>query len=212
MKNMLEIKRNNEIVHCRMYRQLIEMVCTDRGLHGSGNSYLTIYLLLYSHASKQISYRQVGDHSFTLHSGEWLLKTSEFAIWLNSRSLVYMKKALNYLQTHHYISFSYMNGGRYIKYKLVDWEKHNPTNPGALCQFDKGFFYFPLSAAEELITIKHSSDADILLDLWIRSCVSCLPDSFIQFEMSTSPILRRSVLAKRWGRSVHSVCKAIKKL
>lgn len=117
---------------------------------------------------------------------------------------------LIFQELHHYIfTFSHKDSDSIIKYQIIYWKEYQ-TYLVTPWQYAMGFFYFTFSASEEFITIKHSSFVDILLNLWIKSCVSCLPDSFIQYGMSTSPILRRSLLAKRWGRSVHSVCTAIK--
>jgi hypothetical protein len=59
---------------------------------------------------------------------------------------------LDYLQKQHYITYSRQAYGHLIKFKITDWEKFNVVlDYNAPCQKDTGFFFFPVSKANELI-------------------------------------------------------------
>lgn len=57
-----------------------------------------------------------------------------------------------------------------IKYKIKRWCKYNQVlDYNAPCLKDSGFFFLPVSIANELVSIGRCSEMDAVLDLWINT-------------------------------------------
>lgn len=87
------------------------------------------------------------------------------------------------------------------------------------CLKDVGFFFFPVAAVHELISMEKCSEMDIVLDLWVHAIYN---DGQVQgselgpvvyFRNYTgSPLTNFSDLALRWGISKATVSRILNKL
>lgn len=87
------------------------------------------------------------------------------------------------------------------------------------CLKDVGFFFFPIAAAHELISLGKCSELDIVLDLWLHTIYQ---DNQVQgsdkgpvvyFRNGTgNPLTNFSDLARRWGISKSTLSRILNKL
>ncbi len=104
--------------------------------------------------------------------------------------------------------------------KITEWHKFNTAlEYNAPCEKAEGFFFVPVSIAEELIGLGKCLEMDILLDLWLHAVYrdervqgSELGGVVYFRDDSGNPILSYSRLADRWGISKATVCRVLKKL
>ncbi len=127
---------------------------------------------------------------------------------------------LDFLQEHHYITYSKLGRSNLIKYQICDWKKHNTSlSYNYPCQKDMGFFFFPVAAVHELISLGKCSGMDIVLDLWIHAIYN---DEQVQgsdigpvvyFRNCTgNPLISCAELGLRWGISKATVSRILSKL
>lgn len=87
------------------------------------------------------------------------------------------------------------------------------------CLKDVGFFFFPIAAAHELISLRKCSELDIVLDLWLHTIYQ---DNQVQgsdkgpvvyFRNGIgNPLTNFSDLSRRWGISKSTVSRILNKL
>lgn len=88
-----------------------------------------------------------------------------------------------------------------------------------LCLKDAGFFFFPIAAVHELISMGKCSEMDIVLDLWVHAIYNdeqVLGSDIgpvVYFRNCTgNPLTNYADLSLRWGISKASVSRILKKL
>lgn len=216
----IELKQLVEYPRCRIYRNFLQTLIADRDLHSNGGCGLFYFMVLYSFANFRSSYRRMGRTSYIVHPGEWVCSLSELT---ENFRLKYQKQAvviLEYLQRQNYISFTRLAEGRLIKYKITGWEKSNTSlEYNAPCQKDTGFFFFPITAAKELVSMGKCSELDIILDLWLHTIYKdervqgsdIGPVVYYQNYIG-DPFISYSELSKRWNISRSTVSRVLNKL
>lgn len=220
MDYQLEIKQIVDYPRCRIYREFLRTLMQDRNIRTNGSSYLFYFMILYSYANFRTSYRRIEGISYLIYPGEWVLKSSELSEIFRTRFQHQALSILDYLQDQHYISYKKLGRGNLIKFKITDWEKHNTSlNYNCPCLKDVGFFFFPVSAVHELISVGKCSEMDIVLDLWIHAVFN---DEQVQgsdigpvvyFRNCTgNPRISYMDLSLRWGISKSSVSRILNKL
>lgn len=220
MDYQLEIKQIVDYPRCRIYREFFRTLMADRDIRTSGSSYLFYYMTLCSYANFRSSYRRLEGISYLIEPGEWICKTSELAEWFRTRFQHQAVSILDFLQEQHYISYTRLGRGSLIKFSITGWKKNNTSlDYNYPCLKDVGFFFFPVAAVHELISMGRCSEMDIVLDLWIHAIYN---DEQVQgsdigpvvyFRNCTgNPLVNYAELALRWGISKSTVSRILNKL
>lgn len=216
----LEIKQLVDYPRCRIYRQFVQSLLGDLNIRTSGGSGLFYYTVLSCYANFRTSYRRLGGVNYTIFPGEWLCTTDEIVSLLRVRNQRQAITILTDLKNRHLISFNVLSNGRCVKYKIRGWHRFNRVlEYNAPCHKDTGFFFIPISVANEIIGTRKASEADIMLDLWFNTIYY---DEQVQGSMigpvvymrngSGNPLISYEALARRWSMSKATVGRYLKKL
>lgn len=216
----LQIKQIVDYPRCRIYRQFIQSLISDRSIRTSGGSGLFYFTVLCSYANFRTSYRRIDGIGYTVYPGEWICTVKELSAWFRTRFQCQALEILNDLQKRHLISYLTLDRGKVIKYKIRGWKNHNTIlDYNCPCQKDTGFFFMPLTTATELVSAGRCSEMDILLDLWLSAIYN---DEQVQASEvgpvvylrngTGSPLVNYSELAIRWGLSKATAGRILKKL
>ncbi len=142
----------------------------DRDIRTNGSSYLFYYMTLCSYANFRSSYRRIEGISYLVGPGEWICRTSELAEWFRTRFQHQALSILDYLQKQNYITYTRLGRSGLVKFTINGWKQHNTAlDYNYPCLKDVGFFFFPVSAVHELISMGKCSEMDIVLDLWVHA-------------------------------------------
>lgn len=220
MDYQLEIKQIVDYPRCRIYREFLRTLMKDRNIRTTGSSYLFYYMTLCSYANFRTSYVRLEGISYLVAPGEWICKTSELSEWFRTRFQHQAVSILDFLQEQHYITYSKLGRGNLIKFTIIAWQKSNTAlNYNYPCLKDVVFFFFPVAAVHELISIGKCSEMDIVLDLWIHAIYN---DEQVQgseigpviyFRNCTgNPLISYTELGLRWGISKATVSRILTKL
>ncbi len=216
----LQIKQIVDYPRCRIYRQFIQSLISDRNIRTNGGSGLFYYTVLSSYANFRTSYRRLGSINYTIYPGEWLCRIKELMIWFRTRLPRQAISILKDLQNRHLISYEILGNGSLVKYRIVGWHKNNRVlEYNAPCPKDIGFFFLPVSKVSEIIGTRRPSEMDVLLDLWVNTVYkdeqvqgseSC-PVVYMR-NGSGSPLISYASLSQRWHMSKATVGRYLKKL
>lgn len=220
MNYQLEIKQIVDYPRCRIYRDFLRNLMEDRDIRTNGSSYLFYYMVLCSYANFRTAYRKLEGISYLVEPGEWVCTTSELSEWFRTRFQHQAVTILDFLQEQHYVSYTKLGRGNLIKFQITNWRKNNTTlDYNYPCLKDVGFFFFPISAVHELISMGKCSEMDIVLDLWIHAIYN---DEQVQgsdigpvvyFRNCTgNPLVSYTELGLRWGISKATVSRILGKL
>lgn len=216
----LEIKQLVDYPRCRIYRQFIQLLLTEKGIRIGKNAGLFHYTVLCCYANFRTSYKRIDGISYTVKPGEWLCRISEVAQWFRLRCKQQALSILDDLQARHLISYTLLGRGKLVKFSINGWRHHNRIlDYNAPCQKDSGFFFLPISKANELVGYGKCSEMDVLLDMWINTVYN---DKQVQgsetgpvvyFRNGTGcPLVSYAELAKRWGISKATAGRYLQKL
>lgn len=216
----LEIKQLVSYPRCRIYREFLQTLIADRGVRTNGRPGLFCYTVLCSYANFRTSYLRLDGISYTIYPGEWICRVGELTAALRLRSRRQTLGVLDALQTRHLIQYSLLGRGNLVKYKVINWHRHNTVlDYNCPCQKETGFFFLPVSTAVELVGAEKSSEIDILLDLWISAVyrddqVQGSFDGPVAYLRNGTgcPLVSYSELAQRWGLSKATVGRVLRKL
>ena len=216
----LQIKQIVDYPRCRIYRQLIQSLIKDPNIRTGGSSGLFYYTVLCCYANFRTSYKRIDGISYTVYPGEWICRIKELTELLRVKTAKQSLSILDNLQKRHLIEYSILGHGKLVKFNVINWCKANRVlDYNAPCQKDTGFFFLPISVANELVSYGKCSEMDAVLDLWINTIYN---DKNVQgSEVSPlvyirngtgNPILTYEELAKRWGLSKATVSRYLNKL
>ncbi|MBQ8731593.1 MAG: MarR family transcriptional regulator [Oscillospiraceae bacterium] len=216
----LEIKQIVDYPRCRIYRQFIQMLLAEKNIRIGGTSGLFYYTVLCCYANFRTSYKRIDGISYTIRPGEWLCRISEVSEWFRTRFHHQAVDILKELQERHLITYTILGRGKLVKFKINGWSRHNRVlDYNAPCQKESGFFFLPISTANELAGCGKCSEMDALLDMWINTVYN---DTQVQGsetgpvvymrDGSGSPLIGYAELAERWGISKATVARFLKKL
>ena len=121
----LELKQIVGYPRCRIYRQFIQTLMSDRNIRTNGGSGLFYFVVLSSYANFRTSYRRIGGISYTIYPGEWVCPISEIAEWFRVRTQRQALSILTELQKRHLISYTLLGRGKIVKYIITDWKRSN---------------------------------------------------------------------------------------
>lgn len=220
MDYQLEIKQIVDYPRCRIYREFMRSLMEDRDIRTNGSSYLFYYMTLCSYANFRSSYRRIEGISYLVGPGEWICRTSELTEWFRTRFQHQALSILDFLQKQNYITYTRVGRNNLVKFSITNWKQHNTAlDYNHPCLKDVGFFFFPVAAVHELISIGKCSEMDIVLDLWVHAIYN---DEQVQgselgpvvyFRNCTgNPLINFSDLALRWGISKSTVSRTLNKL
>ncbi len=216
----LELKQIVDYPRCRIYRQFIGMLLKEQKIRIGNTAGLFHYTLLCCYANFRTSYKRVDGISYTIRPGEWICTAKELTEWFRMRFQYQAIDILKELQDKHLITYSVIGRGKLIKYRIKGWRFHNRVlDYNAPCQKDTGFFFLPISIANELVGNTRCSEMDALLDLWINTVYN---DANVQGSEtgpvvymrngSGSPLIGYAELSTRWGISKATAFRYIQKL
>lgn len=216
----LEIKQVVDYPRCRIYREFIQTLIADRSIRTNGCSGLFYFTVLCSYANFRTSYRRLDGISYTVYPGEWICRLSELKEWFRVRTKGKALAILDDLQADNLIQFRLLGRDQLVKYRIMDWRRHNTIlDYNCPCQKDTGFFFLPVATATELVSVGRCSELDIILDLWISAVYN---DKQVQgsfdgpvayFRNGTGcPLVSYAELALRWGVSKATVSRVLNKL
>ncbi|MGN0494509.1 MAG: helix-turn-helix domain-containing protein [Acutalibacteraceae bacterium] len=216
----LEIKQVVDYPRCRIYRQLIQCLIKDPNIRTGGSSGLFYYTVLCGYANFRSSYKRIDGISYTVYPGEWICRISELKNWFRTRTVKQALCIIKDLQERHMLKYSILGHGKLVKYKIENWAKSNRVlDYNAPCQKETGFFFLPVSTANELVSGGKCSEADAVLDLWINTVYNdeqvkgseVGPIVYIR-NGTGNPLLSFETLAERWGVSKATAGRYINKL
>ena len=216
----LELKQIVDYPRCRIYRQFIQNLISDRSIRVGGSSGLFYFTVLCSYANFRTSYKRIDGISYTIYPGEWLCRVNEVAEWFRTRFQHQALDILQGLQERGLIAYRLLGRGKLVKFIILGWQKHNRVlEYNAPCSKDSGFFFLPVSEANELVGSGRCSEMDALLDMWINTVYN---DEQVQGSDAGpvvylrngtgSPLLGYAELAQRWGVSKATVGRYLGKL
>ena len=170
-------------------------------------------MTLCSYANFRSSYRRIEGISYLVGPGEWICKTSELAEWFRTRFQHQALSILDFLQQQNYITYTRLGRNHLVKFSITGWKQHNTAlDYNYPCLKDVGFFFFPVAAVHELISMGKCSEMDIVLDLWVhaiyndRQVQGSELGPVVYFRNATgNPLTNFSDLALRWGISKATV-------
>ena len=216
----LQIKQIVDYPRCRIYRQLIQYLIKDSNIRSGGSSGLFYYTVLCCYANFRMSYKRIDGISYTVHPGEWICRINELKEFLRVKTNKQTIEIMDSFQQSHLIEFSVLGHGKLIKYGINNWCKTNRVlDYNAPCQKQTGFFFLPISVANELVSFGKCSEMDAVLDLWINTIYNdeqvqgsdVAPLVYIR-NGTGNPLLSCEQLSKRWGISKTTVCRYLNKL
>ena len=216
----LEIRQLVSYPRCRIYREFLHTLVADRGVRTKGRPGLFCFSVLCSYANFRTSYLRIDGLTYTIYPGEWICRTGELTDALRLRSKRQLLEVLSVLQERHLIQYSLLGRGNLVKYKVVNWHRHNTVlDYNCPCQKETGFFFLPVSTAVELVSAEKCSEMDILLDLWISAVyrdeqVQGSFDGPVAYLRNGTgcPLVSYAELAQRWGLSKATVGRVLRKL
>lgn len=215
-----QLTQSVDFPRCRIYRDFIRNLMGDTDIRLNGSSYLFYFVVLCSYANYNTSYRTIEVIRYYAGPGEWFCTAGEISEWFRTRFHHQAISILDYLEEQNYITYTRLGRGNLIKYRITDWEKFNKSINGNFpCAKTKGFFFFPIATAHELISLGKCSERDIVLDLWIHTIYndvhvqgSYLGPVVYFRDLTGNPIISFFELGKRWRMSKATACRVMKKL
>ena len=148
----LELKQIVDYPRCRMYRQFIHGLISNKNLRVGGSSGLYYYTVLSCFANFRTAYHRVKGVTYTVYPGEWICKIEEIMKWFRLRNKRQVTCIMDKLQEKHLLKYKIVGQGDVIKYRLSGWAKYNRIlEYNAPCQKDIGFFFMPVHIAAELL-------------------------------------------------------------
>ena len=216
----LELKQIVDYPRCRIYRQFIGLLMKDKNIRVGGTSRLYHFTVLSCFANFRTSYKRIDGISYTIYPGEWLCRVSELTEWFRTRFQHQALAILRELQDRHLITYTLLGRGKLVKFKIKGWCKYNRVlEYNAPCQKDTGFFFLPISVANELVSAGRCSEMDAMLDLWINTVYN---DTQVQGSEvgpvvymrngTGSPLSGYAELAQRWGVSKATAGRYLRKM
>lgn len=155
----LELKQIVDYPRCRIYRQFIGLLMKDKNIRVGGTSRLYHFTVLSCFANFRTSYKRIDGISYTIYPGEWLCRVSELTEWFRTRFQHQALAILRELQDRHLITYTLLGRGKLVKFKIKGWCKYNRVlEYNAPCQKDTGFFFLPISVANELVSAGRCSE------------------------------------------------------
>lgn len=125
MKNyQLELRQIVDFPRCRIYREFVQDLLTDRSIRTGGCSGLFYFVVLCSYANFRTSYRRIDGISYTVYPGEWICSITDITEWFRVRFHYQAFAILKSLQDRQLIKVECYPNTPAIKVQLL------PVNAG----------------------------------------------------------------------------------
>ena len=142
MEYQLDLKQIVEFPRCRIYRDFIRSLVTNKGIRTNGSSFLFYYIVLCSYANYRSSYRRTETMTYLVGPGEWICTLANLRTWFRCRFQHQAVSILEYLQKQNYITYSLLENKKVVKFKITDWPKDNTVlEYNFPCKKDDGFLF-----------------------------------------------------------------------
>ncbi len=127
----LEIKQIVDYPRCRIHREFIQSLISDRSIRtNNGCSGLFYYAVLCSYANFRTSYRRIDGITYTVYPGEWVCTLKELAEWLRIRTKRHVLDILEDLQYDHLIEYKLLGRDKLVRYRIKRWKQHTVIRDG----------------------------------------------------------------------------------
>lgn len=137
----LKIMQIVDFARCRIYRQFVQTLISDRSIRTNGGSDLFYFTVLNSYANYRTSYERIDGHGFKVYPGEWVVTIKQLCKWFRTRFHWQAIEILENLQKKHLIEYISLHRGNVIKYKVTNWADNNTVlDYNCPCEKDSGFF------------------------------------------------------------------------
>ena len=93
----LELKQIVEFPRCRIYRDFIRSLITNKSIRTNGGSFLFYYIVLCSYANYRSSYRRTATMTYLVEPGEWICALADLRTWFRCRFQHQEVSILDYL-------------------------------------------------------------------------------------------------------------------
>ena len=115
MKNyQLELRQIVDFPRCRIYREFVQDLLTDRSIRTGGCSGLFYFVVLCSYANFRTSYRRIDGISYTVYPGEWICSITDITEWFRVRFHYQAFAILKSLQDRQLITFTRLGRGHIV--------------------------------------------------------------------------------------------------
>ena len=216
----LGIKQLVSYPRCRIYRQFIRMLLRKRDIRIGSHAGLFHYAVLCSYANFRTSYKRIDGISYIVYPGQWLCTIREVTQWFRVRFQYQALAILKEMQDQNLITYTTLGHGKLVKFHISNWHHHNRVlDYNAPCQKDTGFFFLPITTANELVSHGRCSEMDALLDLWINTIYndkqvegSDVGPVVYMRNNTGCPLISYTDLAVRWGISKSTAGRYLQKL
>ena len=81
----LKIMQIVDFARCRIYRQFVQTLISDRSIRTNGGSDLFYFTVLNSYANYRTSYERIDGHGFKVYPGEWVVTIKQLCKWFRTR-------------------------------------------------------------------------------------------------------------------------------
>ena len=115
----LELNQIVDYPRCRIYRQFIQNLISDRSIRVGGSSGLFYFTVLCSYANFRTSYKRIDGISYTIYPGEWLCRVNEVAEWFRPRFQNQALAILQDLQDRGLIAYRLPGRGKLVKFIIL---------------------------------------------------------------------------------------------
>ena len=219
MEYQLELKQIVEYPRCRIYRQFIRTLMDDRSIRVSGGSGLFYFAVLCAQASSRPRKLKIGKSRYEVNAGEGMFSESEMMSWFKAASHEELVEILFCLCDDGLIDFTPYKQGRYIKFKILSWQKSNTVSERcATLEKDTDFFFLPMTVLSETLYTREFSESDIILDLWMNAIYNDERvqdsdiDPVVYLRTGTGTLLLQYYdLSCRWGLTAEYITKFLSK-
>lgn len=127
-------------------------------------------MTLCSYANFRSAYCQIEGIFYLVGPSKWVCRTSELAEWFRTRFQHQLLSILNYLQKQNCITYTRLDRNGLDKFTINGWKQHNTVpDYNYPCLNDVGFFFFPVAAVHELISMEKCLEMNIVLNLWVHA-------------------------------------------
>ncbi len=120
MEYILEVKQIVDFPRCRIYREFIHSLMSDRNLRTAGGSYLFYYMVLCSYANFRSSYLKLEGITYLVSPREWICRTAELSKWFRTRYQHQSLAIMEHLQKQNYITYTILGHSSIINFEICD--------------------------------------------------------------------------------------------
>jgi len=123
MDYQLELKQIVNFPRCKIYRDFVQSLSTDKSIHTNGSSCLFYYLVLCSYANCRSSYHRMEHITHFFVPGECICTLADLQSWFRCRFQHPVVSIMNQLEKQNCITYSLLEKNKVVKFKITDCQK-----------------------------------------------------------------------------------------